>query len=43
MTRTVFIEVAYLVASVLFILGLKSLSSPRTARRGMFMAELGML
>jgi NAD(P) transhydrogenase subunit beta len=42
-SRTVFIEAAYLVASVLFILGLKSLSSPRTARRGMFMAELGML
>lgn len=37
------INVAYLIASVMFILGLKDLSSPRTARRGMFMAALGML
>jgi len=36
------IGIAYLVASVLFIFGLKFLSSPRTARRGMFMAEAGM-
>ncbi len=36
------IGIAYLVASVLFILGLKFLSSPRTARRGMFLAEAGM-
>ena len=43
MTARLGIEVAYLAASVLFILGLKALSSPRTARRGMFMAELGML
>lgn len=36
------IGLAYLAASVLFILGLKFLSSPRTARRGMFLAEAGM-
>lgn len=43
MNRGLIIELAYLAASVLFILGLKALSSPRTARRGMFMAEIGML
>jgi NAD(P) transhydrogenase subunit beta len=37
-----FIGLAYLIASVFFILGLKFLSSPRTARRGMFLAEAGM-
>jgi NAD(P) transhydrogenase subunit beta len=37
------IEAAYLLASVLFILGLKGLSSPATARRGMHYAEAGML
>ena len=37
------IEAAYLAASALFILGLKSLSSPEHARRGMQQAELGML
>ena len=34
---------AYLLASVLFILGLKKLSSPKTARRGNLYAMLGML
>jgi NAD(P) transhydrogenase subunit beta len=34
---------AYLVASVLFILGLKALNSPETARRGILLAEIGML
>ena len=38
-----FIEFCYLVASILFILGMKSLSHPDTARRGMQMAEIGML
>jgi H+-translocating NAD(P) transhydrogenase subunit beta len=38
-----FIEFSYLAASILFILGLKGLSHPETARRGMHLAELGML
>src|SRR5208283_2860205 len=33
----------YLLSGVLFILGLKGLSSPKYARRGMFLAEFGML
>ncbi len=37
------IQAAYLIAAILFILSLKALSSPATARRGMFMAEAGML
>ncbi|MGH7459222.1 MAG: NAD(P)(+) transhydrogenase (Re/Si-specific) subunit beta [Longimicrobiaceae bacterium] len=37
------IEVAYLVAAVLFIAGLKRLSSPATARSGNALAALGML
>jgi NAD(P) transhydrogenase subunit beta len=36
------IEFTYLTASVLFIFGLKGLSHPETARRGMFLAEIGM-
>lgn len=36
------LEAAYLVASILFILGLKGLSSPESARRGMFLAACGM-
>src|SRR5580698_7380721 len=35
-------EGAYLVASLLFILGLKRLSSPRTARSGNIAAAIGM-
>jgi H+-translocating NAD(P) transhydrogenase subunit beta len=38
-----FIEFTYLAASILFIFGLKGLSHPDTARRGMIMAEVGML
>ena len=38
-----FIELTYLIASILFILGLKAMSHPDTARKGMFMAEAGML
>jgi NAD(P) transhydrogenase subunit beta len=37
------IELAYLAAGVLFILGLKGLTSPRTARRGNRLAAAGML
>jgi H+-translocating NAD(P) transhydrogenase subunit beta len=38
-----FIELTYLIASILFILGLKNMSHPDTARKGMFLAEAGML
>src|SRR3954453_9017133 len=41
--REIIPEVAYLASSVLFILALRGLSSPATARRGMFFAEAGML
>jgi NAD(P) transhydrogenase subunit beta len=41
--KTYFIEFTYLLASVLFIFGLKGLSHPDTARRGMHLAEFGML
>ncbi|GBD32759.1 MAG: NAD(P) transhydrogenase subunit beta [Gemmatimonadales bacterium] len=37
------IKLAYLAAAVLFILGLKRLSSPATARSGNFIASIGML
>ncbi len=37
------IEVTYLIATALFILSLKWLSSPTTARRGVFAGEIGML
>ena len=33
----------YLISAALFIVGLKGLSSPKFARRGMFLAEFGML
>ena len=35
-------EATYLVASILFVLSLKKMSHPETARRGMFLAEGGM-
>jgi len=38
-----FIELAYLVAAVLFIVGLKRLASPATARNGNFLSAVGML
>jgi proton-translocating NAD(P)+ transhydrogenase subunit beta len=41
--RTYFIEFSYLLASILFILGLKGLSHPESAKRGMHLAEFGML
>src|SRR6202165_2837411 len=37
------IEITYLIASALFILSLKWLSSPATARRGVLAGEIGML
>jgi NAD(P) transhydrogenase subunit beta len=37
------IEITYLTATALFVLSLKWLSSPATARRGVFAGELGML
>jgi NAD(P) transhydrogenase subunit beta len=39
---TLFMEVTYLIASILFVLALKGMSHPDTARRGMFLAEGGM-
>ncbi len=41
--REIFTQVTYLVASVLFILGLRSLTKPDTARQGMHYAAIGML
>jgi NAD(P) transhydrogenase subunit beta len=41
--RHYFIEFTYLAASILFILGLKGMSHPETAKRGMHLAETGML
>src|SRR5215468_4562894 len=43
MNRDYVIEFSYLFASIFFIFGLKGLSHPKTARRGMNMAALGML
>ena len=41
--NTVLIEVIYLIASALFILSLKWMSSPATARHGLFAGEIGMV
>jgi H+-translocating NAD(P) transhydrogenase subunit beta len=38
-----FVNSAYLVASILFILGIRGLSHPRTARQGNILASVGML
>ena len=43
MTLDWLIQAAYFVAAVLFILGLKGMSSPRTARRGIVWAGAGMV
>ena len=43
MSRELITQLAYLAASVLFILGLRSLTKPDQARRGMNLAALGML
>lgn len=37
------LEISYLIASVLFIFGLKMLSHPETARKGNFLAAIGMV
>src|SRR5467141_3596276 len=42
MQRTM-LQIFYLLSAIVFILGLRGLSHPRTARRGMFLSELGML
>ena len=42
-SRELLTDATYLLASVLFILGLRSLTRPQTARRGMHLAALGML
>ncbi len=41
--NTILLDFIYLAAAVLFILGLKGLNSPNTARRGILFAEVGML
>ncbi len=38
----IFIQITYVLAAILFILGIRSLGSPVTARRGMNLASLGM-
>ena len=42
MTSHPFIEIIYLIASALFILSLKWMSAPATARRGVWAGEIGM-
>ncbi len=42
-TTSGILEITYVIASVLFILGLKMLSHPETARRGNFLAAIGMI
>ncbi len=37
------LDICYLAAALLFVLGLKGLDSPMTARRGLVLAEIGML
>jgi NAD(P) transhydrogenase subunit beta len=37
------VEVLYLISSLLFVLGIRGLTHPETARRGVLLAELGML
>ncbi len=41
--NTFLADICYLAAAILFIAGLKGLNSPQTARRGLILAELGML
>ena len=39
----ILLDAAYLAAAILFVLGLRGLNSPQTARRGILLAEIGML
>jgi proton-translocating NAD(P)+ transhydrogenase subunit beta len=41
--KSIIIEISYLVSSILFIFGIKMLSSPKTARKGNLYAAIGML
>jgi H+-translocating NAD(P) transhydrogenase subunit beta len=41
--RSTFTQLTYILAAILFVLGLKSLTRPDQARRGMRMAAVGML
>ena len=43
MSMSVFIEITYFIAAILFIVGLKQMSSPVTARRGIIWAGVGMV
>lgn len=43
MTESWLLSAAYILSSLLFIFGLKALSSPESARRGILYAEIGML
>ena len=43
MNLSIAINITYIVSAILFIFGLKMLSSPATARRGNFLSALGML
>jgi NAD/NADP transhydrogenase beta subunit len=38
--NTYIADVCYLAATILFILGLKGLNAPQTARRGLLLAEI---
>jgi len=42
-TSEIIIEIIYLVASALFVLSLKWMATPATARRGLFAGEIGMI
>ena len=42
-TQELIVQLTYLAASVLFILGLRGLTKPDKARRGMQLAAVGML
>lgn len=43
MQENIFLNIVYLIASVLFILGIKKLGSPKTARSGNLYSSVGML